>query len=244
MSRIADQSKTVFIFILSGCLTCLFFSCNSKSGENSESARRKAEQVLSSSDHITDHDSISDSDSLAFIKPFIPKGFRILERFDLDMNFDQINDVFLILEADTSISPKVLDSFTYSSANGIYAVRPLIILVRQQNGQLILKARNNHLYTGIFPDLWGSVYYPDYFVENGKFGYGLFLHGGGGHSESNIQFEYSKVHADWIMKSYELNYTSDTPTEDGGYDDHEGSYSRTMKDFGVISINNFEYVPD
>lgn len=179
------------------------------------------------------------------IVPFIPKGFLILYRFDEDMNLDSTKDVVLILEIDTTLGKTKLN--TIFGSDDLYQLiphRPFIILTRQKNGTLKLAARNDELYRGVYPGLWGDVYFAEPEVSKGRFGYsGFYLHGGQGHSESDILFEYSKDQNDWLLIEYGFSYTSDIPTKDGGYDDHEGSYFRTQKDFGIIGINKYEGVP-
>ncbi|MHB1277353.1 MAG: hypothetical protein ACYC1Q_03055 [Bacteroidia bacterium] len=186
---------------------------------------------------------IESTEKLNELDQFIPEGHIIHTHFKNDMNLDSTDDIVLILEIDTSLHDTLLiELFGTNYREDLAVSRPFLILIRQKNGELKLAAKNDMLYSAS-TTRWVlfSAYFPEPEVSDGQFGYtGFFFHGGGGHSESDIRFEYSPEHSDWLLMEARYSYTSDTPTEEGGYDNHEGSYHKTQKDFGIIGINEFD----
>lgn len=145
------------------------------------------------------------------LNQFIPKGFHIVTEYSADINADKLQDKIVLL-ADTSES-----------------IRPLLILIRQQDKSLKQVARNDKIIDEQFQSITS---------ESGAFTVEYFYHGGGEHCKKTIIFKYSKKDNDWFLDKQEMYCTSDTPTNSGGYDSTTTT-TKTTKDFGKISFKNY-----
>ena len=73
----------------------------------------------------------------------------------------------------------------------------------------------------------------------GEFMMEYFYHAGGEHSSFYVIFKYNRKLNDWILHETNLTSTSNTPTEDGSYDDTE-TETKTKKDFGLIRFKDYK----
>jgi hypothetical protein len=156
------------------------------------------------------------------LNAFVPSGFSLLDFEYGDLNRDELkNDAILVLQPETG---DTLD-----------AMRPVLILVQQEDGSLQQVARNNGV---VLCQGCGGVLgdpYQDIAIKNGYFS---LEHFGGSRYKWNliITFKYDPNKDTWVLHKYgEESY-------DGFNPDSVETNIRTPKEFGTILFEDYSGV--
>ncbi|MBL7835908.1 MAG: hypothetical protein JNM67_00180 [Bacteroidetes bacterium] len=172
---------------------------------------------------------------------FIPTGFELIDEYIEDLNLDSIPDKLILLGLDSASQAKMFPDRAYNEgpADTYIGPRPLIILIRQADNSLKQVARNDHAVIEESATNTGGDAFQGISVNNGEFTIEYFFHGGGGHSTWLVTFKYSPLRKDWLLDNETMVSTSDTPNDEGDYDDTEKEI-KTSKDFGQIYFKNYK----
>jgi len=152
------------------------------------------------------------------ISKFIPKGSTFLRVDKGDLNRDGIEDAILVLEK--------------KDGN-----RPLLILLGTKNQTYKLKAQNeNIVYRADSGGARGDPFY-GVVIKNGYFSVS---HEGGSRERWSVltTFKYNAKKRNWFLHK-ESGTTFDTRTSSGIVEEIE-NYVKTVKDFGVISFEEYK----
>ena len=154
-------------------------------------------------------------------KPFVPKGYTVLHQNNGDLNKDGRPDYALVLKQDNEDN----------SADELK--RPLLLLVRQENGKLAQAARNDNVVLcrqcgGVFGDPFAGIV-----IKNGYFS--VEHYGGSSWRWTRIiTFRYNAADKRWYLH------------KDGGESFHVSDPDkvtekvRTVKDFGRVPFEKYE----
>jgi hypothetical protein len=155
-------------------------------------------------------------------KPFVLKGYEVLDLGKGDINSDNLNDLVLILK-----NPAEDSLFDERSP------RPLLLLVRQSNGKLKQVVRNDNAVMGrhdggVFGDPWEGV-------NVFKGGFSLSFYGGSSWRWAyNYEFTWNAVKKNWML------------TRESSSSFHSADVEKTMKEIeigvlelGVVPIEKF-----
>ena len=188
-------------------------------------------------------DNTSDTALLAIdeLSKFIPEGFLLISDYTADLNLDSIPDKLILLGLDSAAHAKMFpDSALDDGPAGTYiGPRPLIVLIRNADNSLKQVARNDQAVFEESATNYGGDAFQAMDVSNGEFMMEYFYHAGGEHSSFYVIFKYNRKLNDWILHETNLTSTSNTPTEDGSYDDTE-TETKTKKDFGLIRFKDYK----
>ncbi len=157
------------------------------------------------------------------IQKFVLQNYKVFDFAIGDLNNDNIDDVILI------------QCEIVEDENCGDAVRPLLILVRDGNNKLSVKAKNNNVVYccacgGIMGDPYAALE-----IENNTFTVSHF----GGSSDrwsANFTFEYNTKNSDWeLLKTVSETFSVHDP------DNTSNITSKTKKDFGEVKFTDFDY---
>ncbi len=169
---------------------------------------------------------------------FIPKGYEAITLKKGDLNLDKFEDCILVLRKST-------EEMTSNYNDHKPDKRPLLLLLGQENGNFKLAFTNNDaVYCidcgGVFGDPFTGIA-----IKNGYFS---IEHGisGGHHWEEIMTFKFNKIKNNWFLYkdhyiNYKLNPSSD-PKAEALIADVDNL--KTVKDFGVVSFQNFNIYSD
>ena len=158
-------------------------------------------------------------DSLAELQSFVLDGHVILDYIKGDLNADGLEDVILITKAKT-------EAETYDEAP-----RPLILLIRDENGKLSIRRRNiKTVYCYSCGGAMGDPY--QRLVIKGNY-FSIEHYGGSNWKwEKIITFKYdSEKDGIYLHKVGSINYNLEAKVEE--------EKILSTKDFGVIKMEDF-----
>ena len=153
---------------------------------------------------------------------FIPEGYTVLDTAMGDLNFDQFQDLILVL--------KPIGEDTAMDATGYD--RPLIILLGHADNTYSLAARNDHV---VYCFQCGGLFGDPYDGVEIKKGFFTVHHFGGSNDRwsNDITFKYSKEKSTWYL----------TTIIDKGWNvgnlDKIDSTVKTKKEFGIVSFDKY-----
>lgn len=161
----------------------------------------------------------------AEVRPFVEEGTKAIAVEPADLNGDGHGDYVLVLERENPANDE--DDFPVNQ-------RPLLILVRGENGRLAVAKRNERVVLcsrcgGVFGDPFEGV-------EAGLKTFTVHHYGGSNWRWKNsYQFNYSRIDKTWqLVRAEELSYhTSDVEKE-------ESHVYTPPKDYGKIDIADFD----
>jgi len=157
------------------------------------------------------------------LKPFLLPGYEMLDFVEADLNNDKKTDAILILKSPGEDSIMEQD-----------ITRPFLLLIKQADGKLKLKKRNDHLVMckhcgGVFGDPYDNIS-----VQKNSFTIS-FYGGSNWRWGYDYTFTYDLLKDDWFLtKEYQLSYHSSDPdkTKESQIDQAElGSIK--LEDFNV-----------
>ena len=158
-------------------------------------------------------------------KPFVIKGFEMMDYATGDLNGDKRPDAILVLKI------KGEDTLVES------ADRPFIILIRQVNGKLKVEKRNDSMVMcrqcgGVFGDPYESTV-----IE--KNGFSLNFYGGSSSRWSyEYSFSYNLAQKNWMLvKERQVSYSTFNP------DKSMVEATIGAEELGDISVDNFNSEP-
>jgi hypothetical protein len=156
------------------------------------------------------------------VKPFVLKGYEILDLGKGDINADNLSDFILVLK-----NPAEDSLFDERSP------RPLLLLIRQPNGKLKQTVRNDNAVMGrhdggVFGDPWEGM-------NVFKGGFGLSFYGGSSWRWSyHYEFKWNAVKKNWML------------TKESSSSFHSADVEKTMKgieigltELGDVPIEKF-----
>jgi len=159
------------------------------------------------------------------LKPFLPKGYELLDFVEGDLNADQKKDAILILKAPGEDTAMDMD-----------LKRPFLLLSRQADGKLKLEKRNDNLVMckscgGVFGDPYESV-------TIGKKGFSISFYGGSNWRWGyDYTFTYNAEKKNWFLtREQQTHYNSSDP-DTGKESDIEET------ELGIIPIEKFNVDP-
>ncbi|MBL0272748.1 MAG: hypothetical protein IPQ06_06645 [Chitinophagaceae bacterium] len=128
------------------------------------------------------------------LKPFVQKGYDVLDFAKEDMNGDKLPDYILILKIEGE------DTMTFNNPDS-EAARPLLLIIRQPDGILKLQVSNNELVLcrqcgGVMGDPYEGLT-----VKPGEFRVSFY----GGSSwrwTGDFTFRYDKIKKNWFLQSH------------------------------------------
>lgn len=161
----------------------------------------------------------------AEVRPFVEEGTKAIAVEPADLNGDGRGDYILVLERENPAKDE--DDFPVNQ-------RPLLLLVRGENGRLAVAKRNERVVLcsrcgGVFGDPFEGV-------EAGPKTFTVHQYGGSNWRwKSSYQFNYSRIDTTWqLVRAEELSYhTSDVEKE-------ESHVYTPPKDYGKIDIADFD----
>ncbi len=171
---------------------------------------------------------------------FIPKGYVIKDSLRADLNFDGRKDLLMVLQFDEhmdSVTRKKNYTDTFD-----FTLRPMIILVRQKNGELKQVRRNDHVidhHTVWIGGTGGEDPYAGVDVEDGNFSFNIASHGGGQSCTTTTEFCYSFNENDWFLEEV-ITSCTDFNAPDDNYDVKETS-KHTAVDFGKVRFTDYNF---
>ncbi len=161
------------------------------------------------------------------ISKFIPKGYTTINVTSGNLNLDDFSDTILVLKKNGEESNQNEDR------------RPILIVSGQPNKSFKLEKRNDN---AVFCYACGGIGGDPFVGITIKNGYFSIEHGvaGGQHWDQITTFKYNKSKSNWFLykdgfESYELG---DNP--DGNALVRTVNKQETVKDFGAISIDNYD----
>jgi hypothetical protein len=164
------------------------------------------------------------------ISKFVPKGFTVINVTSGNLNLDEYSDTILVLKENNE------ETSQEDEVN-----RPLLILLGQADGSFRLEKRNDR---AIFCFACGGIGGDPFVGITIKNGYFSIEHGvhGGQHWDDVTTFKYDKSKSNWFLhkegyESYKMNDSQDPNAEALVLDFKR---QRTVKDFGIISFDNFD----
>jgi hypothetical protein len=166
-----------------------------------------------------------------YITPFILNGYSILDSITGDLNIDSIPDMILVLKKD--------GEDTMNTA----PLRPLLLLIRQNDGSLKLGARNDSV---VYTHDMGGVSNDEPFegaeIEKGTFSIKHFGGMGSFEWETTTTFKYNATDNKWYL------FRQDDWSANPEYIDNpkklkksETTKSLTEKDFGKVRFEDFSF---
>lgn len=191
--------------------------------------------AVSKSDTTTDATTITVAiENKNNLSGFIPEGYVVLDSVRGDLNGDAYMDMLLLLTVDESA-----DSFEW-------AKRPLIILTGDEKGKLKLVTQNNKIvYSGDSGGMLGDPYQE---ISIEKKCFTVFYYGGSRWRwEVETTFCYSDSAKNWYLeKDYHHSYYLQLGDDEDGEvrEDDDKVITKTVKDFGVISFDEYDIYAD
>jgi hypothetical protein len=167
------------------------------------------------------------------LKPFIPKGYKVLFQYDADLNLDSLKDKIIVLGTDRSIGDSTLRAILPAGTN--LQKRPVLILLRQVDKSLKRVTRNDEAVAQALANI-------DPFTQikcgSGNFTIEHTVNEGSKHCTISARFEWVKKQSDWYLKIY--SHACIFTTVDSGTND-EGYKEKTPKNFGKIPFGKYKY---
>lgn len=160
------------------------------------------------------------------LKPFIQKGYEVLDFVKNDMNSDKLMDYILILKVQGE------DTMTIDNSNWD-APRPLLLIIRQPDKSLKLRTNNSVLVLckqcgGMMGDPYQGVR-----VKPGEFTTDFYGGSSWRWSES-YTFRYDKIKKDWFLELHNsINYHVSDPN------DESGDYHINRSEIGDVTLKDF-----
>jgi len=166
------------------------------------------------------------TDVPAELKPFILKGYEVLDLAKNDMNGDKLEDYILVLKV------KGEDTLTYENSLED-AKRPLLLIIRQADKSLKHILTNNE---AVYCKQCGGVMgdpYQSITTKPGEFT--LDFYGGSSWRWSeSYTFRYDKLKNDWFFQSH-----SSSSFHSGDPDNTTESYVVNRNEIGDVSLKQF-----
>ncbi len=161
------------------------------------------------------------------ISKFVPKGFAVINVTSGNLNLDDYSDTILVLKQnDEETSQEEVK-------------RPLLILLGQADRSFKLEKRND---VAVFCFACGGIGGDPFVGITIKNGYFSIEHGvsAGQHWDDVATFKYDKTKQNWFLhkEGYESYDMTDNPDQQGLTKTFDRQ--RTVKDFGIISFDNFD----
>jgi hypothetical protein len=164
------------------------------------------------------------------VLPLIPDGFYPIFLEQADLNKDKLSDYLIVLENNVQKGANNWDP----SKEIIETPRPLIILQRTADGQLIKVKQNDKI---VFCRICGGAYGdPFEDIKITKKGFTVNLYGGSNWRwEEHYEFAYSRIDKTWqLIKIESSSYHTSAP------DDAKKRKLTPPKNFGKIDITDFD----
>ena len=172
------------------------------------------------------HDSVSDE-----FRPFVPAGYAVLDTARGLLNGDEFEDVLLVLEPTEAMNQN----------RGDQLARPLLLLIGQPDGSLILAKRNDE--TVMCKSCGGSMGDPYQRMVIKNHCFSIEHYGGGGSSrfEHIITYRFDAAENNWLLEQdgsiyYAMN--EDT-SDDAEAVVKTGTEILTANDFGRVFFEEY-----
>ncbi|MCX7877270.1 MAG: hypothetical protein N2510_01365 [Ignavibacteria bacterium] len=215
---------TYRLIIFSICILISFISCNKKADEKNLSTTGTDTGKSLTKDSERKLYSEGTKNQPEYLIKFIPDGYSVLDTAEGDLNLDNISDIILVLKQN--------GEDTLSDSEDKPIKRPLLILIRNLNGELKPERRNDntvlcYVCGGMIGDPYSGITIKDGFFSVEHFG------GSATRWTRIITYKYSSEDNEWYLhKDGTESFNASDPTK-------VKSYMKTTKDFGKIKFEEF-----